>query len=185
MRQFTVRTSVLHFDSKPPFQIFMKTKLSRQNSKNGLRAAMWVLGLACLPLPALHAQDAAKEAAKKQETASDDTELRNWIDVSVGGNLVHGDKPAFQQRTGQPRDAWGGVTDFHYEMDVGKKGLFEVDGRGIFDAHNYSITLRLKDPGIGYVRTGFQEFSSYYDLSGGYFPGNGQFLNLYSQTGEV
>src|SRR5205823_2755830 len=92
------------------------------------------------------AQDAKEAPPKKTETATNDAELRNWIDISVGANVIHGDKPAFQQRTGQPRDAWGGVTDFHYEMDVGKKGVFEVDGRGIFDAHNYSIVLGYKDP---------------------------------------
>src|SRR3982751_6239205 len=140
----------------------MNTKLSRRTNTT----AAWIVGLSCLALPSLNAQD-AKETPKKSEPTADAGELRNWIDVSVGGNLVHGDKPAFQQRTGQPRDAWGGVTDFHYEMDTGKKGLFEVDGRGIFDAHNYSITLSLKDPDKGYVRAGFEEFSSYYDLSGG------------------
>jgi hypothetical protein len=124
--------------------------------------------------------------AKKADATTADAELRNWIDVSVGANLIHGDKPAFQQRTGQPRDAWGGVTDFHYEMDVGKKSLFEVDGRGIFDAHNYSIGLSYKDPDRGYVRAGFEEFTTYYDLSGGYFPGNQQFIDLYrGETGEI
>jgi hypothetical protein len=165
----------------------MKTKLFRRNFKteaNGIAAC--VLSLACFTSPSGFAQEAQKDSSKKEEPKADDSELRNWIDISVGGNLVHGDKPAFQQRTGQPRDTWGGVTDFHYEMDVGKKGLFEIDGRGIFDAHNYSLTLSLKDPAKGYVRAGFEEFSSYYDLSGGYFPGNQQFIDLYQgQTGEV
>src|SRR4051812_10079727 len=134
----------------------MKTKIFR------------LIGLSLTAFPVVFAADDSKKA----DTTAADAELRNWIDVSAGANLIHGDKPAFQQRTGQPRDAWGGVTDFHYEMDVGKKSLFEVDGRGIFDAHNYSITLSYKDPDRGYVRAGFEEFRSYYDLSGGYFPGN-------------
>lgn len=157
----------------------MKTKIYRRHLN---RKATCLLGLACLAVPAPFAAD----DAKKKEESTEPNELRNWVDVSVGGNFVHGDKPAFQQRSGQPRDAWGGVTDFHYEMDVGKSGLFEVDGRGIFDAHNYAITLGYKDPKLGYVRGGFEEFSSYYDLSGGYFPGNGQFIDLYGgETGEI
>jgi hypothetical protein len=148
----------------------MKTKIFR------------LIGLSLTAFPVVFAADDSKKA----DTTAADAELRNWIDVSAGANLIHGDKPAFQQRTGQPRDAWGGVTDFHYEMDVGKKSLFEVDGRGIFDAHNYSITLSYKDPDRGYVRAGFEEFRSYYDLSGGYFPGNQQFIDLYQgETGEI
>jgi hypothetical protein len=165
----------------------MKTKFSRSNRSNkSMRAAMWVLGFACLQIPAIHAEDASKETPDKKDSATDDAELRNWIDVTVGANIIHGDKPAFQQRTQQPRDVWGGVTDFHYEMDVGKKALFEVDGRGIFDAHNYSLTLGYKDPDKGYLRAGFEEFTTYYDLSGGYFPGNQQFIDLYKgETGEI
>ena len=53
------------------------------------------------------------------------------------------------------------------------------------NSHNYSITLGYKDPDKGYVRAGFEEFSTYYDLSGGYFAGNGQFIDLYKQTGEI
>lgn len=146
----------------------------------------WLVGVAALGLPGAYAADEPKkEEPKKEEAPVDDSELRNWVEVGVGGNFVHGDKAAFQKRTQQPRDVWGGVTDFHYEMDVGKKSLFEVDGRGIFDAHNYSITLSYKDPDHGYARAGFEEFRNYYDLSGGYFPGNGAFLDLYRDVGEI
>jgi len=139
----------------------MKTNLS----SGGLKK---LVGFAFMAVQTSMAQD-----------ASSDADLRNWIDFTVGGNLIHGDKAAFQQRTGLPKDVFGGVSDFHYEMDVGKKALFEVDGRGIFDAHNYSIRMSLSDPDIGYVRAGYEEFSTYYDGSGGFFPRNGRFLTLY------
>jgi hypothetical protein len=168
----------------------MRTNISRRNlNRKAAITTTWLVGLASIALPAAYAaDDAKKEDAKKDDKkaeATSDEELRNWVDFTVGANLIHGDKAAFQQRTGQPRNAWGGVTDFHYEQDVGKKSLFEVDGRGIFDAHNYSIALGYKDPDRGYVRAGFQEFTTYYDESGGYFPGNGQFIDLYKQTGEI
>ena len=182
MKLFTVHTSVPRCVSNHQFAIHMKRKISRRNLKRtATKAATWIVGLASIGLPGAFGAD----EPKKEEAPADDAELRNWVEVGVGGNFVHGDKPAFQQRTGQPRDIWGGVTDFHYEMDVGKKGLFEVDGRGIFDAHDYSITLSYKDPDLGYARAGFEEFRSYYDLSGGYFPGNGAFLNLYPGVGEI
>jgi hypothetical protein len=173
----------------------MKSKDFRRNSNRKVSAtAKWLIGvasLAALASPLGYAADEPKkpdepkkEEEKKAEESSNE-ELRNWVDVTVGGNLVDGDKAAFQQRTGQPRDVWGGVADFHYEQDVGKKGLFEVDGRGIFDAHDYSITLGYKDPDKFYVRGGYEQFRTYYDLSGGYFPGNGQFIDLYSGVGEI
>lgn len=165
----------------------MKRKFSRRNlNRKATSAATLLMGVAALGIPGAHGADQPKaEEAKKEEAPVDDSELRNWVEVGVGGNFVHGDKAAFQKRTQQPRDVWGGVTDFHYEMDVGKKSLFEVDGRGIFDAHNYSITLSYKDPDRGYARAGFEQFRNYYDLSGGYFPGNGAFIDLYSGVGEI
>ncbi len=157
----------------------MKTFFSRR-TLNRTTGAVCLAGLFCQALPALGA-----EAPPKEEASADDGDLRNWIDVTVGGNLLRGDRAAFQQRTGQPRDAWGGVTDFHYEQDIGKRSLFEVDGRGIFDAHNYSISLSLKDPNLGYIKAGFEEFTSYYDLTAGYSPRNGRIFDLYPGPGEV
>lgn len=132
----------------------MKMKLSRP--------VKWTLGILALAAPTWGADD----------------DFRNWIDFGVGGSLVHGDKAAFQQRTQTPTGVWGGVTDFHYEQDVGKKGLFEVDGRGIFDERNYSLFLSYKDPDYGYLKAGFEEFKTYYDASGGYFAGNGAYFGF-------
>src|SRR5688572_23490395 len=87
------------------------------------------------------AEEKADETAdeKAEEKKEEPTEFRNWFDVSVGGVFVDGDKGAFQRRYGLPAGAFGGVQDFHYEQDVGKKGLFKVDGHGIFDNHDYSL----------------------------------------------
>ena len=68
-----------------------------------------------------------------------------------------------------PAGAFGGVEDFHYEEDIGKKGIFKVDGRGIFDNHDYSLKFDVEHPDIGYIRGGYREFRSYYDGSGGFF----------------
>jgi hypothetical protein len=164
----------------------MKTKLFRWNLRRTPAGNVtWILGVACLALVPAYTQDASPGAAKKEEPKVDDAELRNWIEVSLGANLVRGDRAAFQQRTGQPKNVSGGVTDFHYEQDIGKKGLFEVDGRGIFDAHNYAVVMSLKNPDFGYVTTGYEEFSTYYDGSGGYFTGNGAFLDLVGNEMEV
>src|SRR5688572_29118960 len=68
-----------------------------------------------------------EDAAKADEAAKSEADYRNWFDVSVGGNFISGNKAAFQQRHQLPRDFYGGVEEFHYEQDIGKKGLLEID----------------------------------------------------------
>jgi hypothetical protein len=115
------------------------------------------------------APKAEEPQAEEKSAETEPTEYRNWFDVSVGGAIVDGDKAAFQRRYGLPAGAFGGVEDFHYEQDIGKKGLFKVDGRGIFDNHDYSLNFDVEHPDIGYVRGGYREYRSYFDGSGGYF----------------
>ena len=81
-------------------------------------------------------------------TAEDaDAELRNWVEFGVGGVIGSGSQPAFQRRRQIRRDApFGGIEDFHFEQDVGKRGLFSIDGRGIFDNHDYDIQVGLTQP---------------------------------------
>lgn len=126
--------------------------------------------------PAPPASTEKKTDEKSEKTEAD---YRNWFDVSVGGTLIDGDKAQFMQRHGVPKGAFGGVESFHYEQDVGKKGLLQIDGRGIFDNHDYSLKLSIDHPDIGYLRGGYREYRSWYDGSGGYFPLNGQWFSLY------
>jgi len=112
-------------------------------------------------------------------------EYNNWLQLGVGGFSVSGDKAAFQQRHQMPANAFGGVEEFHYETPFKKKGLLTLDGRGIFDNHDYGITAGLSYPDLGYVRTGYREFRTWYDGSGGFFPPNGQWLNLYDEKLHV
>jgi hypothetical protein len=108
------------------------------------------------------------ELAKASDTG--DTELNNWVETGLGGNMVSGSKAAYQQQTGLPTGAFGGITSFHYEQPVDKTGEFSLDGRGMFDNHDYSLKLQLSKPDTGYFRVGYNEFREYYDAAGGYFP---------------
>ena len=111
-----------------------------------------------------------------------DAEFRNWVELGVGGVLGSGDKPAFQRRRQMRRDApFGGVEDFHFEQDVGKRGLFSIDGRGIFDNHDYDVRVGLTQPEQYYVRGGYRQTRTWYDGSGGYFPQNQQWISLYNE----
>lgn len=127
----------------------------------------------------------AETSEKSEEKKEAPTEYRNWVDVSVGGVMVDGDKAAFQRRYGLPASAFGGVEEFHYEQDVGKKGIFKVDGRGVFDNHDYSLKFDVEHPDIGYVRGGYTEFRSYYDGSGGFFGPTGTWTTPFDDRLEL
>ena len=122
--------------------------------------------------PANTPAEAMKEenTPKVDEPAKTAADYRNWFDVSVGANLVSGNKAAFSERHQLPRDFYGGVESFHYEQDVAKKGLLEIDGRGIFDNEDYELKINLEHPDYGFVRGGYREFRTWYDASGIYLP---------------
>jgi hypothetical protein len=134
----------------------------------------WSPGAAEVAPPAAE----AKPVLEMEETPA---EYRNWFTTGVGGVFTDGDKAAYQQRHSLRRGAFGGIEEFHYEQDVGKRGLFEIDGRGIFDNHDYSLKLGLSHPDIGYLRGGYREYRTWYDGSGGFFPQNRQWISIYDE----
>jgi len=110
----------------------------------------------------------------------DPGDYNNWIELAVGSFFVSGNDAQFQQRHQKPAGVFGGVEDFHYETPFQKQGTFTIDGRALFDNHDYAVTLSLSKPDKGYVRAGYRETRTYYDGSGGFFPPNGQWFQLYN-----
>ena len=114
------------------------------------------------------------------------TDYNNWITLGAGAMLASGDRAQAEHQRQLPDGAFGGVQDFHYQQFVGKKGLFQADGHGIFDNHDYSVRLELSNPDIGYLRGGYTEFRTWYDGNGGFFPRNNQwFPTLYNNELHV
>jgi len=125
----------------------------------------------------LAAQETAK--APEENKPAEEPEYNNWITLGVGSTFIDGDKAQYMQRHQIPKGPFGGVEDFHWEKLVGKKGIFQLDGRGIFDNHDYSIRVELSDPDVGFLRAGYTEFRTWYDGNAGFFPQNGQWFSLY------
>jgi hypothetical protein len=122
---------------------------------------------------------AAKKTAPESNPEIETEDLNNWVELGVGGSIVSGDRAQYQRQSGLPNNtAFGGVQSMHYETPIGKKGLFTIDGRGIFDNHDYDIKLEAQHPDEGYVTAGFRQFREYYDASGGFLPSTGQFFAL-------
>ena len=156
----------------------MKTTFS-QNSwqKQGAKAGGFLAGAFLIGSLLLTAQESEKSADDKKP--AEPTEYNNWITLGVGSTFINGDKAQFMQRRQIPKGPFGGVEDFHWEQLVGKKGIFQIDGRGIFDNHDYSIRVDLSDPDKGFLRAGYTEFRTWYDGNAGFFPKNGQWFSLY------
>ncbi len=109
----------------------------------------------------------------------EETPPPNWITLLVGGVFTNGDEAQFQRRHWQTDGAFGGIEDFHYEQDVGKKGSFKLDGHAIFGNDDYEGRFELSQTDVGYIRAGYRQYRTWYDGNGGYFSGDNLFLQLY------
>lgn len=117
------------------------------------------------------------------EPAQEEPNYNNWIELTTGGLIIHGDQAQFKQEHRMSGDIFGGIEDMHLEKSVGKAQL-TLDARAIFDNDDYKVKLELSQPDVGYIRAGYTQFRTWYDGNGGFFPPigsqlfpNGQFLS--------
>jgi len=129
--------------------------------------------------PAKAEASASKEAAKPAEAPAPLTPeqmyeggtntYKNWIEVGGGGLMVKGDAAQAEQQQQMKRGAYGGIEDLHVEGNIDKKTTLALDGHGIFDDHDYQLSLNVKREDTGYVRLSFDNFRTWSDSSGGFF----------------
>ena len=114
----------------------------------------------------------------------------NWIDLSAGGLMTSGNNAQAQQRYQLSNDPFGGISDLHLQKDVAKNTTLTIDGHSLFDQHDYKLTLGLQREDFGYVRFNINDFRTWYNGAGGYYPPAGlqyQLPNddLYLDRGEI
>jgi hypothetical protein len=97
----------------------------------------------------------------------------NWIELSTGALLTQGNANQATQGKQLNTGIFGGIADLHYESQVAKKTTFTLDGRSIFDEHDYSVGLGLVRDDLGFVRVHFENFRTWDSGNGGFIP-NGQ-----------
>lgn len=129
------------------------------------------------------------EEKKEQEPATPEQlfeggekTYNNWVELSFGGFLTHGNTAEAQSRHRHADGAFGGIEDLHYQGDVAKKTTLSIDGRGLFDEHDYKLTLGLQREEMWYVRFGFENARTWDSDDGGYFPPTGLW---YSRTDDA
>jgi hypothetical protein len=97
----------------------------------------------------------------------------NWVDLSVGGMMVHGSTAQAQQQYQLSKDPFGGTSDMHLQQDVAKNTTLTMDGHALFDQNDYKLTLGLQREDFGYVRLNATDFRTWYNGAGGYYPPTG------------
>jgi hypothetical protein len=83
---------------------------------------------------------------------------------------VNGDSEKFREDVWM-KDGWtGGIEEFTLQEKFGKNTLLELEGRGIFDQHDYKLRLEIVKPDVGFIRAGFTQYRKYFDGTGGFYP---------------
>ena len=144
-----------------------------------------VLLLSMLCGMAIYADDTnSPPAMTPQEMFEGGTKTyNNWIELSAGGFITDGNAAQAEEVHHLSRGAFGGIESLHFEHPVGTNNLnLTIDGRSIFDDHDYSLSLQLKHPDLWYLRVGFENFRTWYNDDGGYYPPTG---TQYSHTGDA
>ncbi len=100
---------------------------------------------------------------------------KNWLQLSGGGFMSSGNIRQFQQQHQTSNGAFGGIEGLHYEGQVATNTTLTIDGRSIFDNHDYDLRLGLTKDNVGYVRFSFNEFRDWYNGDGGFYPPNGAY----------
>ena len=122
--------------------------------------------------PAKTAESESKSAAAltpEQMYEGGANTYKNWVEVSAGGLMVKGDAAQAEQQQQMKRGAFGGIEDMHIEGNINKKTTLALDGHGLFDDHDYQLSLNLKREDTGYLRLSFENFRTWSDVSGGFF----------------
>ncbi len=150
-------------------------KLKNLSGHSALVTIIRICCTAVSTVPALTSAGTTTEPA----TPAVEEPASNWIDFTIGGALMSGDKASYQRRVGQDGDFFGGISSMRWEKEANDI-TWTLDGHLLFGNEDYDITLGADKDDIGYVKGGFRQFRTWYDGSGGYVPGvAGAWIPLY------
>jgi hypothetical protein len=130
-------------------------------------------------------EEKAPELTPEEMFEGGATPLNNWIEFSTGGFLRSGNNAQFQQRHRAYDGPFGGIEDFHYQQEVATNTVFSVDGRALFDLDDYKLKLSLVKEKTGYVRLSYDEFRTWSNADGSFYPPTGAFFPFGSDALEL
>lgn len=153
----------------------MKTKSrSKKQSRQWLRASLLgrcVMGavLATGAGVVRGADDQPKAPSPEEMFEGGSEPYNNWVEVSAGGLFTSGSKAKAQELQHMTEGAFGGISDLHYGANLDKTTTLSLDGRALFDQHDYKLALELRREKLGYVKFGYKQFRTWYDGDGGFY----------------
>lgn len=142
-----------------------------------------LLGL-CEGLPTLRAADTNAPAATpppltpNQLFEGGTNSYNNWVEPAVGGFVTSGNKAQAEQNNQSRNGAFGGIKDFHFGTSLGKNTTLSADGHALFDNRDYQLKLDLEQANIGFVRLNYDQFRTWENGDGGFYPPSGMWYPL-------
>jgi len=109
-------------------------------------------------------------AGTTSQASSEEPEYNNWLNATLGGLILTGNKAQFQQVNPTTGPVNGGIQDMHYEQTFGNKATFKIDGHALFYNGDYLVKMELSQPDVGYIRAGYTGYNTYFNGNGGYLP---------------
>jgi hypothetical protein len=164
----------------------MKTKpvqFSRGSGAAGLRIPVVCLLLAGLGVLARAADTNSPTPMTPQEFFEGGTNtFKDWIELTTGGFLTSGNQAEAEQVQRWNAGAFGGIEDLHIQGKVFTNAMLTLDGRSIYDQHDYDLKLRLERQDKWYFLLHFDNFSTWFGDIGGFYPPTG---TLYQGSGRA
>jgi hypothetical protein len=160
----------------------MKTKGIRP--KERIRWCWIALVGICGGLPALRAADTNAPAATpppmtpEQMFEGGTNTYNNWLELGSGGFITSGNKAQAEQNQQSWNGAFGGVKDFHYGRSFGANTTLSADGHALFDNRDYKLALDLEQQNIGFLRVNYDQFRTWENGDGGFYPPTGVWYPL-------
>jgi hypothetical protein len=97
----------------------------------------------------------------------------DWIELSTGGFLTRGNQPQAEEIQHWNGGAFGGIEDLHIQGNAFTNVTLTLDGHSIFDQHDYDLSLRLEHPEKWFLQFYFNNFRTWSDDIGGFYPPTG------------
>jgi hypothetical protein len=94
----------------------------------------------------------------------------NWVEFGLGGMFTSDNQGQAEQNLRHSEGAFGGIQDLHYQKDVAKDVVLSLDGRALFNQHDYQLSLGLTKAESYFLKFDFENFRTWSNGDGGYYP---------------
>ncbi|HTQ51253.1 MAG TPA: hypothetical protein VMJ12_11115 [Candidatus Acidoferrales bacterium] len=161
-----------------PFQLYHARIPERPRASAPGRAgrlAFWLIAMGLMAFGArVLADDTNSPALSPQDYfEGGPSTYNNWMALTAGGLLTSGNQAQAQQSLHMDTGAFGGIEDLHFQGNAFTNTLFTLDGHSIIDDHDYQLKLGLTHPDLWFLRFNFENFRTWYNDAGGYYPPTG------------